>query len=125
MGVINVVFSTVKLTVGLITPNSADLILAFPAATPVALPVASIVTVPAVSMTHATWAVISPVEPSAYVPVAVNCRVAPIAKLTGEAGSILIEDKVGAAADAGADVDVAEQDAMTMVKAAINPMVKR
>jgi hypothetical protein len=76
-------------------------------------------------MTHATRAAISPVEPSAYVPVAVNCRVEPIAKLTGEAGSILIENKVGVVADVGVDVDVAEQDAMTMVKVAINPMVRR
>ena len=36
VGVIDAVFSTVKLTAGLITPNSAALILAFPAATAVA-----------------------------------------------------------------------------------------
>jgi hypothetical protein len=65
------------------------------------------------------------VAPSEYVPVAVNYRVSPTAKLIGYAGSISIEDKVGAAADAGADVDVVEQAAMTKLKAANNSMVRR
>ena len=38
----------------------------------------------------------SDVAPSEYVPVAVNCRVEPAAKLAGEAGATSIEDNVGA-----------------------------
>ena len=96
VGVIDVAESTGKLTAGLLTPNRTALILAVPTTTPVALPVESIVTVPVVSMTQATRAVISPVEPSEYVPVAVNCWVAPIAKLAGEADSTSKATNVGA-----------------------------
>ena len=98
--VIDVAASTGKLAAGLVTPNRTALILAVPVAMPVALPVESIVTVPVVSMTQATRAVISPVEPSEYVPVAVNCAVAPTAKLGGEAGSTSIEDNFGPVAAA-------------------------
>jgi phosphosulfolactate phosphohydrolase-like enzyme len=53
--------------------------------------------------------------------------VEPTVKLAGEAGDTAIEDSVGAGAvvEVVADVDVDEQDAMTIVKAAINPMVRQ
>ena len=60
-------------------------------------------------------------EPFEYVPVAVNGWVEPTTKLSGEAGVTAIEDNV----DEGVDVDFDEQAAITMVRAAINPMVKQ
>ena len=46
--------TTVKLTGGLVTPDRAAVILAVPAATPVAKPVESIVAVPVVSLAQVT-----------------------------------------------------------------------
>jgi hypothetical protein len=43
-------------------------------------------------LTHVTWDVMSEVEPSENVPVAVNCWVEFIVKSTGDAGSTSIED---------------------------------
>ena len=65
------------------------------------------------------------VEPSEYVPVAVNAWVEPTVRLAGEAGSTSIEFNVGVVVDGTVDVDVDEQAAMTMVSVAINPMVRQ
>jgi hypothetical protein len=43
-------------------------------------------------LTHVTWDVMSEVEPSENVPVAVNCWVEFIVKSDGDAGSTSIED---------------------------------
>jgi len=67
----------------------------------------------------------STVEPSEYVPVAVNCWVEPIAKLSGVAGVTAMDDNVAVDVVVGADVDVGEQEVMTIVKTTINPMVRQ
>jgi hypothetical protein len=66
----------------------------------------------------------SAAEPSEYVAIALNGRVVePTGKLVGEASSTSIEDNIIVFVDVNAvvDVDVDEQAAMTIVKAATNP----
>jgi hypothetical protein len=66
--------TTVKLTAGLVTTSgTVAVILVVPAAIPVAKPDDVIVAVVGVSLDHITSEVISSVEPSVKVPVAVNC----------------------------------------------------
>jgi hypothetical protein len=66
--------TTVKLTAGLVTTSgTVAVILVIPAAIPVAKPDDVIVAVVGVSLDHITSEVISSVEPSVKVPVAVNC----------------------------------------------------
>ena len=69
------------------------MILVVPTATPVTKPLGEMVTVAGVSLIHVTSEVMSSIEPSVKIPVAVNCCVAPTAKFTGEAGVTEIEDK--------------------------------
>ena len=56
-----------------------------PTAKPVTKPLGEMVTVAGVSLIHVTSEVMSSIEPSVKIPVAVNCCVAPTAKFTGEA----------------------------------------
>ena len=71
----------------------------------------------------------SPVEPSEYVPVAVNCWVEPTIKLAGEAGVTAIEDNVGVLVVAVVIVvedEVFDEHAVApKVRAAINPMTRK
>ena len=114
--------TTAKLTDGLVMPDRVAEILAVPAATPVARPVESMVTIPVVSVAQVTSEVMSILEPFEYVPVAVNGWVEPTTKLAGDDGVTAIEDSVDAAVDV--DVDVDEQAAMDITVIAIIPIVR-
>jgi hypothetical protein len=75
-----------------IVPDDA-VIAAAPAATPVASPLALTVTTVVAAEVHATEAVISCDVPSEYAPIAVNCRVSPMA-MPGSEGVTVIDSKV-------------------------------
>jgi len=86
---------TVSVTPGDVTVPNVAVMLVVPLATPVASPPeAVIVAVAGVPDAHVTVAVISAVELSLYVPVAVNCCVAPTFKFAGVAGVTAIEVRV-------------------------------
>ena len=86
---------TVSVTPGDVTVPIVAVICVVPAATPVASPPdAVMVAVAVVPDAHATVAVMSAVELSLYVPVAVNCCVAPTFKFAGVAGVTAIEVRV-------------------------------
>ena len=97
---VDVAAITVKLTAGLITPDRVAEILVVPAAIPVAKPSLGVMVAMAVlELAQLTCEVISAVDPSEYVPVAVNCWVEPIAKLAGVASSVIaMEDNVAGVA---------------------------
>jgi hypothetical protein len=86
---------TVSIVVPLIAPSVA-VIVVDPAATAVASPAALMVAAAVEELAQVTEAVRFEVVPSLYVPVAVNCCVAPAA-MDGEAGVIAMEERVGAA----------------------------
>ena len=71
---------TVSVTAGDVTPLIAAVICVVPPATPVARPDVEIAAVAVVPEFHVTAAVISVVDPSLNVPVAINCCVAPTFK---------------------------------------------
>jgi hypothetical protein len=76
-------------------PLKAAVMVAVPAALAVARPLLTIVATVVLDEDQVTWVVISRVDESEYVPVAVNCWVVPTA-LLGLAGVTAIEDKVAA-----------------------------
>lgn len=84
---------TMRATLRLVTPSRVAVILVVPTATPVAKPVELIVAVAGVALTHVTWELTSAVEPSEYVPMAVNCCVEPTARFAGVAGVTVIVDR--------------------------------
>ncbi len=55
---------TIRVTAGLVTPDTDAVMLVFPAATPVAKPVEEIVAILAPELAQVTWEVIFAVEPS-------------------------------------------------------------
>ena len=67
-----------------------------PAVTPVASPPVEMVATLVSELDQLTCGVISAVDPSEYVPVAVNCCVEPAARLSGRAGVMVMEERVGA-----------------------------
>src|SRR5580765_7470939 len=86
---------TVSVTPGEVTVPIDAVICVVPCATPVASPPEAVmVAVAVVPEAHTTVAVISAVELSLYVPVAVNCCVAPTFKCAGAAGVTAIEVRV-------------------------------
>jgi hypothetical protein len=132
VGVVEVVDAaaiTVKGTDGLVIPFKDAVMLAVPAVTPLAKPKSSMVAIGVESLVHVTSELMSAVEPSEYVPVAVNCWVEPTAKLAGEAGATAIEDNVGALVVAVVivveDEGFDEQAVAPKVRAAINPMTRK
>jgi hypothetical protein len=92
----NVKATTVKLITGLVTPDKAAVILVFPIATPVARPTEDIVAILGSELAQVTLEVMSAVEPSAYVPVAINSCVSPTPNLSGVVGVTAMEDNAGA-----------------------------
>jgi hypothetical protein len=74
-------------------PLKVAVMVAEPAALAVAKPLLTIVAVAVLDELQVTWVVIVELEPSEYVPVAVNCWVAPTIMLA-VAGATVIEDKV-------------------------------
>ena len=127
--VTDVAVVTVKITDGLVTPFRSAAILAVPVVTPLANPKSSMVAIGVESLVHVTSELMSTVEPSEYVPVAVNCWVEPTIKLAGEAGATAIEDNVGVSVVAVVivveDEAFDEHAAAPKVRAAINPMVRK
>jgi len=92
---IEVIEMTVSVTPGEVTVPIDAVICVVPPATPVASPPEAVmVAVAVVPEAHVTVAVISAVELSLYVPVAVNCCVAPAFKCAGDAGVTAIEVRV-------------------------------
>jgi hypothetical protein len=85
---------TVKVVLPETEPSVAEILLV-PAARAVASPPALIVAVPVVEDVQVTWPVMFCVLPPEYVPVAVNCCVAP-AWIVGLAGVTAIDTGVGA-----------------------------
>jgi len=78
--------------VGLFIPDRSAVILLLPSATLVAKPTEEMVATVVSELAQVTWEVISAVELSVYVPIALNCRVEPTVKLVREAGVIVMED---------------------------------
>ena len=89
-------YVTVRVIAELVTPESEAVILVVPAVTPVASPPVEMVATLVSELAQFTFEVISAVEPSEYVPVAVNCCVKPVAKLSGRAGVMVMAERVGA-----------------------------
>lgn len=87
--------TTFNITTGLVIPETVALMSVLPTLTPVAKPAEDMAAMFVSELTHTTLDVMSLVEPSAYVPVAVNCIVNPTAKLFGVAGVTAIEDNMG------------------------------
>ena len=85
---------TVSVVVPVIAPLTAEIVLE-PAAIAVASPVALIVATAVFEEVHVTWLVMFCVVVFEYVPVAVNCCVAPVA-IDGFVGVTAIEVNVGA-----------------------------
>ena len=86
---------TVSVTPGDVTVPNVAVMLVVPPATPVASPPeAAIVAVAGVPEAHVTVDVMSAVVLSLYVPVAVNCCVAPTFRCAGDAGVTAIELRV-------------------------------
>ena len=127
----------------LFIPDSIAVILAVPVATPVAKPVESILATLVLLLAQVTCDVISAVEPSEYVPVAVNAWVEPIGTVYN-IGATAIEDSVSvgvgvcvsvvvvADVDADTDVDVEgdfdeqeQETGMTMVNPIINVVARQ
>lgn len=123
-------FTIGKFTGGLVTPDNAAVISVFPIATPVAKPADETVATAVLELAQVTRGVISTTESSEYVPVAVNCLVAPIAKLIVAAGATEIEDNVAGGGDVSVEVDVDvevdtdEQPTITKIKI-VNDIVNR
>ena len=86
--------ATGNITAGLVIPDTVAVILAVPAATPVAKPAEDIVAILVSELAQVTFPVMSAVEPSEYVPEAANCSVRPTAKLSGVPGVTAMEDNV-------------------------------
>jgi hypothetical protein len=120
---------TVKGTDWLVIPFKDAVMLAVPTVTPLANPKSSIVAIGVESLVHVTSELMSAIEPSEYVPVALNCWVEPTAKLAGEAGATAIEDNVGvfvvAVVIVVEDEAFDEHAAALKVRAAINPMIRK
>lgn len=74
---------TAKSTIELVFPSMVAVMGVVPKATPVATPDEFMMAASALPLTHVTSLVISSVEPSEKVPVAVNCNVEP----TGKSGA--------------------------------------
>jgi hypothetical protein len=82
---------TVSVTAGDVLPLFEAVICVVPAATPVARPVFEIVAVPGVADVQVTVELMSAIELSLNVPVAVNCCVAPTLRDAGVTGVTAIE----------------------------------
>ena len=93
--------TTFKVTTGLVLPETVAVMLVLPTLTPVAKPAEDTVAIFVSELPHTTLDVMSLVEPSKYVPVAVNCKVNPTAKLGSVAGvtAIVAKVRVGAVVD--------------------------
>lgn len=115
--------TTAKSIAGLVTPDNTALISIFPLATPVSKPDEDIVATLSGSISHFTLSVMSAVEPSEYVPIAVNCWVEPIGKLFGDSGDMAIEDNLDAVDAVFLVVD--EQAGIPTIKMALNPNTKQ
>lgn len=87
--------NTVRLNKLLVIPDRLALILVVPEATPVDRPDDDIVAALGLELDQLTREEMFAVEPSEYVPVAVNSKVQPTAKLAGGFGVTEIEDKAG------------------------------
>jgi hypothetical protein len=85
---------TIRVKLALVTPSRVAVMLVVPAVTPVVKPAELIVAVVEVSLAHVTRELRSAVEPSEYVPVAVNCCVEPTIRLAGVEGVTAMEDNV-------------------------------
>ena len=86
---------TVNVSARLVTPASDAVIALVPGAWPLATPVALIVATDGVADAQVTRPVISPVEPSANVPVAVNCPGSPTCQLGSCFGETTIATTCG------------------------------
>ena len=83
---------TVNFTLGLVTLESVAVILAVPLPSAVTEPFAKMAATAVLELVQVTLEVISADEPSEYVPIAANCRVAPKPKSVGKTGVTAMED---------------------------------
>ena len=111
---------TVKLTDELDTPAKDALILALPGVIPKASPDALKVQTEEFELPHVTWEVMFLVEPSKYVPVAVNCWMAPTPSVSCGDGDIAMKDNADTVNLMGGLV-TASKDASMMVVPDANP----
>jgi hypothetical protein len=119
--VVVVVVPTVNLTAGLVNPDRVNVISVSPTALAVANPVEEIVAIFVFELDQFTADVIREVTPFENVPVALNNRVAPTVKLSGEAGVIATEDNVATDKMAGWLV-IPDKAAVILVFPAANPV---
>ena len=119
----------VKFVTVLVKSPKVAVIFVVPTATPVAKPAAEMVAILVSELAHFTLEVISALEPSEYVPVAVNCKVNPVAKFFGVAGVTSMEDKtrvgIVVCADVVMDVDVGEHDTITVINTLVIPTIRQ
>jgi len=88
--------ATGNIIAGLVTPDKDAVMFELPVAIALAKPVVDIATILELELAQVTVEVISAVELSEYVPVALNCKVKPTDKVSGESGVIAIDDNTGA-----------------------------
>src|SRR6185295_11677983 len=92
--ILNGVACTVRFVLPAAVPSVAEMVV-LPGLTAVARPVLLIVATLVLEDVHATWLVRFCVVPLEYVPVAVNCCVAPV-EIVGVAGVTAMDETVGA-----------------------------
>ncbi len=105
---------TVRLTDELAIPTMDALIFVLPGSMPKASPDSLMVHMEEFELVHVTTEVIFLVEPSQYVPVAVNCWVAPTPNVSDGAGDTVMEDS-DATANLTGGLVTASKDASMMV----------
>jgi hypothetical protein len=92
---IDINFTTGNVIAVLLIPDNDAVITVLPADKPVARPVVEMLAADVSELVQVTREVMSEVEPSAYVPVALNCCVDPWCKLSGCVGFTAMEANFG------------------------------
>jgi hypothetical protein len=88
-------FTTGKVTAWLLMSSRDAVISVLPIVIPVTTPLAEMVAASVLELAQVTREVMSAVDPSEYVPVAVNCCREPTCKLFGIDGSMAMDDNLG------------------------------
>jgi len=105
--------TTVKVTGALVIPDRDAVILVVPTARPAAKPPPVMVATTVLELFQVTCVVMSAVELSEYVPVAVNCRGCPTVRLPGAAGVTAIKVSVTVGVGVGVGVGVVTTPTVT------------
>jgi len=120
--------TTTNFTVGLAIPHIAAVTLVFPAATAVTKPIEEIVAILVLELVQIVLKVMSAVEPSEKVPIALSCRVEPNTRLDEGYAVTRMEDIVKGVDRTeciGVDVVFDEDATMVELKVATNPAIRQ